>query len=242
MNPKIALANFKLKNKWRSQKAKMALLKKESKFIDFTKVSAARVQFAREFYTKVFAYKLAHEVRNMQRIRVEQGRPIFRETVQEARKLLMKLSPVVEGYSKKSIDGNFNIIQGNIRIFSPKGFDYHKVTFKEAQKFINDAKGIISQERIAKIKPKMLTYLDKPIVSKKPVSSTKNMDFSYLKKNISSSMDELHSEAKRLKDIISIHRAGSEEAEAKEFEIELERVEEMIRKRNIEKNKNSSLI
>ncbi len=243
MNPKVVLANLKVSRKWKSQKASMASLKKASKFMELGKVSAARVQFAREFYTKVFAYRLAFEIRKLQRIREEQGKPLSRDTVHQARDLVKSLSPVVDGFSRKSIDGNYHVIQGSIRIFSPKGFEFRNISLENAQKFIDHNKMLFTPKQIEKMKPKVLSYLDKPVAEKKPVAVvSSSTDFSYLKRIFPSNMGELHKEAQRLRDVISIHRVGGEEAEAEEFEAELVRVEEEIRKRDEAKKKNSSFV
>lgn len=243
MNPKTVLANIKLKNKWKAQKASIASLKKANKFIELAHVSAARIQFAREFYTKVFAYKLAVELRAVQRHLEEQNKTLSRETLHESRELIKSLSPIVEGFSRKSADGNYHIIQGQIRIFSPKGFNYKKISFEAAQKFIDHNKGLLNSKQMQKIKPKVLSYLDKPVIEKKAsVVSSVSADFSYLKRVSPVNMDELHKEAQRLRDVILIHQASGDEKEAEEVERWLNVIEKEIKKRDELKKKNSSSV
>jgi (2Fe-2S) ferredoxin len=213
--------------------------KKAGDINSFRRISQLRFNFAREFYTKVFAYNLALELRVVQRRLQDQYQSLSPLTLKETNDLIRSLSPLAPGSSRKGFDTGYNIIHKPIRLFSPKGFAYQNISFDAAEKFIRDHKIVVSQKRLGQIKPKMLVAIENPSKKRRELSAVvPREDYSFLKKSIPVTSDALRAEAERLKNIVSIHRAGGDEIEAEEMAAELERVEEEIKKRDLEKKKN----
>lgn len=223
-----------------SQRSNQVAAKNAGDIKSFKRISQIRFNFAKEFYTKVFAYKLAFELREVQRKLQEQYKSLSPQNLRETNNLIRLLSLLALGSSRKGFSGGYNIIYKPIRIFSPKSFAYQNISLKSAEKFIRNHKTVVSIERLKKIKPRMIASIEKNSVSKKVLSGiVPRGDYSFLKKAISATSDALRDEAKRLSNLILIHHVGGDVIEVKELAAKLESVKNEIKKRDLKKKKDS---